>query len=177
MVLDHLLLGRIPQILQTSFFLLEVDVTKAAVEKHLARVQLEHEPELLVVDGRVAAEVEEGIVEVGEGLLKVAEKEVGHALLKVCDGEVLIETDGAPVAGHLGRKVSTVLHVRAWDGSAGTYSLVVLSKRGMDHTHIEQNLGRVRDPLKLLESGFELIVVVLLQGRHPRHNFLESECA
>ena len=102
-VLDHLLLGRICQILQAGLFLLQVDVAEAAVEQHLARVQLEHEPELLVVDGRVPAQVEEGVVEVGEGLFEVAEQEVGHALLEVCDGEVLVEADGALVAGDLER--------------------------------------------------------------------------
>lgn len=171
-VLNHLLLGRICQILQASFFLLQIDVAEAAVEEHLTRVQLEHEPELLVVDGRVSAEVEEGVVEVGEGLFEVAEQEVGHALLEVCDGEVLVETDGALVAGDLAQQLAS--RSRGPGRSAATYGLVVLAERGVDHAHIKQDLGRVRDPLKLLERGLELIVVVLFQGRHPRYYFLSS---
>ena len=42
----------------------------------------------------------------------------------------------------------------------------------MDHAHVEEDLGRVRDLLKLLQCGLELIVVVLLQGSHPRYDFL-----
>jgi hypothetical protein len=56
---------------------------------------------LLIVDVVVAAEVEESVVEVGEGLLKVAHEEIGHALLEVCNGEVLVQPHSALVAVHL----------------------------------------------------------------------------
>lgn len=51
-----------------------------------------------IINHGVAAEVEEGIVEIGESFLKVAEEEIGNALLKVGDGEILVETNSALVA-------------------------------------------------------------------------------
>ena len=73
MVLHHLLLDGVLQILEPGVHLLEVDVAETAVEEDLARVQLEQQAKLRVVDQCVAAEVEEGVVEVGEGLFEVAE--------------------------------------------------------------------------------------------------------
>lgn len=89
-VLDNLFLDSILEILKTSFLLLQVNVAETTVEQNLARIQLEHETQLGVVDHCVTSEVEQGIVEVGEGLFEVAEQEVGDTLLKVGDGEVLI---------------------------------------------------------------------------------------
>lgn len=107
MVLNHLLLDRVPQILHAGVHLLEVDVAEAAVEQDLARVQLEEQAQLRVVDQCVAAEVEERVVEVGQGLLEVAEQEVGDALLEIGNGEVLVELYGALIALDLWQRVST----------------------------------------------------------------------
>ena len=98
MVLHHLLLDGILQILDASLHLLEVDVAEAPVEQDLARVELEQQTQLRIVDQSVATEVEEGVVEVGEGLFEVAEQEVGDSLLEVGYGEVLVELDCALVA-------------------------------------------------------------------------------
>ena len=97
-VLHHLLLDGILQILDASLHLLEVDVAEAPVEQDLARVELEQQTQLRIVDQSVATEVEEGVVEVGEGLFEVAEQEVGDSLLEVGYGEVLVELDCALVA-------------------------------------------------------------------------------
>lgn len=89
-VLDNLFLDSIFEILKTSFLLLQVNVAETTIEQNLARIQLEHETQLGIVDHGVASEVEQGIVEVGKGLFEVAEQEVGDTLLKVGDGEVLV---------------------------------------------------------------------------------------
>jgi hypothetical protein len=70
--------------------LLQVDVAQATVEEDFAGVELEEETKLGVVDHGIAAEVEEGIVEVRKSLFEVAEEEIGNALLEVGDGEVLV---------------------------------------------------------------------------------------
>lgn len=57
-ILDDLLLDRVGQVLHTGVLLLQVDVAQAAVEEHLARVELEEKAELGVVDHCVAAKVE-----------------------------------------------------------------------------------------------------------------------
>jgi len=108
-VLDDLLLGRVCQILHARLFLLEIDVAEAAVEEDLARVELEEEAELRIVDDGVAAEVEQSVVEVGERLLEVAEEEVGDALLEVGDGEILVEADGPLVAFDLAYGLANIV--------------------------------------------------------------------
>ena len=70
--------------------MLQVDVAQATVEEDFARVELEEEAKLGVVDHGIATEVEEGIVEVCKSLFEVAEEEIGNALLEVGDGEVLV---------------------------------------------------------------------------------------
>jgi hypothetical protein len=89
-VLHDLLLDCIRQVLHTSVFLLQIDVTQATVEENLAGVKLEKQTKLSVVDHRIAAQVEKSIVEIGKGLFEVAEEEVRDALLEVCDGKILI---------------------------------------------------------------------------------------
>lgn len=98
MVLHHLLLDGVLQILHTGFHLLQVDVAETTVEQDLARVELEDQPELPIVDQRVAAEVKKCVVEVRQGLLEITQQKVGNTLLKVSDGEVLVEFDSALVA-------------------------------------------------------------------------------
>ena len=60
-----------------------VDLSEAAVEEDLGRVELELEAELLIVDELVAAEVEEGGGKVVEGGIVALEEEVGDAALEV----------------------------------------------------------------------------------------------
>ena len=97
-VRNHLLLRSEGQILQTRIPLLQVDVAETTVERDLAGIQLEFQAKLFVVDVVVAAQVQERVVEVGQRFLEVAHEEVGHALLEVCDGEVLVQTHSALVA-------------------------------------------------------------------------------
>ncbi len=85
-----LLLRRVRQVLQTNILLLQVDVAETAIEEYLAGVQLELQAQLLVVDVAVAAEIQEGVVEVCQCLLKIAQEEVRNSLLEVCHGEVLV---------------------------------------------------------------------------------------
>lgn len=101
MVLRDLLLGRKLEILQPQPNLLEVDIAQPPIKQHLTREQPELEPQLLVVNRRVAAQIEQGVVEVGQGLFEIAQQEVRHAFLEVGNGEVLVTTDGALVAFNL----------------------------------------------------------------------------
>ena len=103
MVRHHFLLRSEGQILESSISLLQVDVAKTAVEEHLTGVQLELQAELLVVDVVVAAQVQQRVVEVGKRFLEIAHEEVGHTLLEVCDGEILVQTHSALVAVDLDR--------------------------------------------------------------------------
>jgi hypothetical protein len=73
---DHLLLCCERQVLQACVPLLQVYVAQAAIEQDFARVQLELQAQLFVVDVVVAAQVQERVVEVGERLLEVAHEEV-----------------------------------------------------------------------------------------------------
>ena len=95
---NDLFLRSVDEILQTSVLLLEVNVAQTAVEKHFTRVQLELEAELLVIDVVVTAEVEQGVVKVGQCLLKVTHQKVGDALLEISYGEVLVQPHCALVA-------------------------------------------------------------------------------
>ena len=95
---NHLLLGGKGQILETSLSLLQVDVAETTVEQHLTGVQLKLQAQLLVVDVVVSAQVQQCVVEVGEGLFKVAHEEVGDTLLEVCNCEVLVQPHSALVA-------------------------------------------------------------------------------
>lgn len=89
-ILDNLFLDGIRQILHTRFLLLQVDVAQSTVEQDLAGIQLEEETQLGIIDHVVASQVQEGVVEVGEGLLKVANEKVGYTLLEIGYGEVLV---------------------------------------------------------------------------------------
>ena len=95
---DDLLLGGEGQILHSSVLLLEVDVAQTTVEEDLARVQLELQAQLLIVDVVVATEIKKRVVEVGKGLFEIAHEEVGHALLEVGDSEILVQPHSALVA-------------------------------------------------------------------------------
>lgn len=52
------------------------------------------------------------------------------------------------------------------------YRLLVLAEGGIDYTHVEQDLGRVRDLVEGLECLVEFIVVVVLEGLDPCFYFL-----
>lgn len=97
-VFHHLFLGSIGEILHSSVLLLQVYVAKPAVKEHFARVQLEEQPKLGIVNHCVAAEVQQGIVEIGQSLLEVAEKEIRDALLKVRNGKILIKLNASLIA-------------------------------------------------------------------------------
>ena len=55
-----------------------------------------------------------------------------------------------------------------------THSLLVLSKCRVDDTHVEKDLGRVRDVVELLQRLLKFVVVIAAQGRYPRLYFLNS---
>lgn len=48
----------------------------------------------------------------------------------------------------------------------------MLAERGVDNTHVEENLARVSDLVELVDCLFELIVVITSEGRNPRLDFL-----
>ena len=98
MVLNHLLLDGILEILHAGFHLLKVDVAQTTVEENFARIELEQKAQLPIVDQGVAAKVEEGVVEVCQCFLEVGQKEVGDSLLEICNGEILVELNGALIA-------------------------------------------------------------------------------
>ena len=91
--------------------------------------------------------------------------------MEIGDGEVLVQPDG-PL-------VTLNLH----DGSAlrshptpcvHTHRFVVLAHRRINHTTIEENLGGIGDGVKHAEGFIELLVVVVLEGKHPGLDFLEG---
>lgn len=98
MVGDDLLFRSERQVLHTSILLLEVDVAETTIEEYFARVELELQTQLLIVDVVVPAEVKQGVVEVGQRFLEITHEEVGHTLLEIGDGEVLIQPHSALVA-------------------------------------------------------------------------------
>lgn len=53
-----------------------------------------------------------------------------------------------------------------------TYSLLVLPQRGVDDAHVEQDLARIGNLVKLAEGIVELVVVVASEGRNPGLDFL-----
>lgn len=55
-----------------------------------------------------------------------------------------------------------------------TYGLLVLTERGVDDAHVEQDLGGVGNGLKLPKRIVELIVVVAAEGRDPCLDFLKA---
>lgn len=100
-VFDNFFLDGIGQILHTCILLLEVNVAETAIKEYFARIQLEKQTQLRIVDHGIASEVEEGIVEIGQGLFEIAEEKIGNALLEIRDGEVLIEANGSLVTFNL----------------------------------------------------------------------------
>lgn len=58
-----------------------------------------------------------------------------------------------------------------------TYGLLVLAKGGMDHAHVEEDFGGVRDLVELAQGVLELVVVVAAQGRDPGFYFLLREAS
>jgi hypothetical protein len=109
----HLLFGGKGQILHTGVLLLEVDIAESAVEQDFARVQLEFQAKLLVVDIVVSAQIEQRVIKVGERLLKVSHEEVGHTLLEIGDGEILVQPHSALVAIDLWRHEHVLACVRS----------------------------------------------------------------
>jgi hypothetical protein len=81
--------------------LLKVDVAKTTVEKHFTGIEFEVEAQLLVVNVVISPQIQESVIEVSQRLLEVAHEEVGHALLEVCNGKVLIQPHSALVALNL----------------------------------------------------------------------------
>lgn len=53
-----------------------------------------------------------------------------------------------------------------------THGFLVLAKRGMDDAHVEQDLGGLGDPVKLLQCLVELVVVIPREGGDPGFYFL-----
>ena len=54
------------------------------------------------------------------------------------------------------------------------YSFLMFTERGVDDTHVEKDLGRVRDVVELLQRLLKFVVVIAAQGRYPRLYFLNS---
>lgn len=165
-------LCRIGQIVHARLRLLQVDIAQSSVEEDFARVELVLQAQLLVVDGRVASKIEQRIVEVGERFFKVADKEIGHSLLEVRYGEVLVEGDGSLVAVHLVSLVS--MPVRLCACKRCTDCLDMFPQRSVDDAAVEEDLGSVRDASKDGDGILELVIVVVGQGLNPGLNLLLS---
>jgi len=149
--------------------LLEIDIAKPSIKHNLAGEQFELQSELLVVDVVVPSEIVKCFVEIGQCLFKITHQEIGDALLEVCDCQVVVELDGAEVAIDLARvskSIFLLFHKR-------TYSFLVLSKRGMYDSHVEQYLRGIGNLAELAKGLVELIVVVVVERGHPRLDFLE----
>ena len=56
-----------------------------------------------------------------------------------------------------------------------TYSLLMLSECGVDHTAVEQDLGRVGDLVEDFQCLVEFVVVVAGEGCHPGLDFLPRQ--
>lgn len=165
---DLLLCGEI-QVLHSSVLLLQIDVAQTTIEEHFAGVELELEAELLIVDVVVSAEVEEGVVEVCEGLFEVAHEEVGYTLLEVSYSQVLVQLHGALVVFDL----CLLARGRGPTGSsASAYSLLVLGEGRMDDTAVEEDFGGIGNVVKLLQCLVVLIIIVVCEGCHPGLDFL-----
>ena len=54
------------------------------------------------------------------------------------------------------------------------YSFLMFTERGVDDTHVEKDLGRLRDVVELLQRLLKFVVVIAAQGRYPRLYFLNS---
>jgi hypothetical protein len=85
MVRRHLLLHRIIEILHACCILLQVHIAQSAIEKDFARVQPKFKAQLFIVNVGISSQVEQGVVEIGQSFLKVANEEVRYSLLEVCD--------------------------------------------------------------------------------------------
>lgn len=126
-IVDHIVVGRdllfrcVLQVLHARAHLLQVNIAQAPIEQHLTGEQPELQAQLLVVDGSVAPEVEQRVIEISQCLLKVPQKEVGHSLLEVGNSQVLIQANSPLVAINL----FLVSNVRA-DGRV-SYSSFMLS--------------------------------------------------
>ena len=83
-------LSSVGQVIHARLDFLQVDIAQPAVEKDFARVELVFEAELLVVDRRIASQVQQCIVEVGEGLFEVTDEKVRYSLLEVRYGKVFV---------------------------------------------------------------------------------------
>lgn len=62
--------------------------------------------------------------------------------------------------------------MRKYKAGGYPYRLFVLTEGRVDHTHVEKDLGGVRDPIKGLKRLVEFIVVVELEGFDPCLDFL-----
>lgn len=60
-------------------------------------MKLEPQAQLLIVDPFIASKIEQGVVEVCQCLFKVAEEEVGNALLEICYSEIRVKLNGSLV--------------------------------------------------------------------------------
>jgi hypothetical protein len=98
MIGGDLFFDRKLEVFHTSVILLQVHITEASVEEYLAGVQPELQPQLLVINAWVSAQVEKGVVEINQSLFEVAIQEIGDALLEVCDGQILVKLNTALVA-------------------------------------------------------------------------------
>lgn len=112
MIRCNFLLRRVLEVLHARGHLPQVSVTQAAVEEDLAREEPELQAQLLVIDGGVATQVEQSVIEIGQRLLEITQQKVRHSLLEVGNGEILVQTDGTLVTLDLRFVSIRVVHVR-----------------------------------------------------------------
>jgi hypothetical protein len=111
-VLHDLLLYSKAEILQTGLLLLQVYIAQTTIKKYFARIELEHETQLGIIDHVISSKVKECIVEICQGLFEIADEEIRYSLLEVCDCEVLVQTDRTLIALNLDRQLAIALEMK-----------------------------------------------------------------
>lgn len=75
-VFHDLFLDGICQILHTSLFLLQIYVAQSSIEEYFARVELEEETKLGIVNHAVTSQIQQRIVKVGQSLFEIAQQKI-----------------------------------------------------------------------------------------------------
>lgn len=145
MVRSNLLFDSILEVLHSGAHLLQVDVAKATVEQDFARIQSEFQAQLLIINVRVATQVQERIIEVGEGFLEIANQKVRNSLLEIRDSKVLVQSHGTLVAFDL---TTSAILFGSFLPSEPAYRFIMFTEGRMDYPTVEKNLRGIRDVIE-----------------------------
>jgi hypothetical protein len=76
-------------------------------------------------------------------------------------------------SGNIQPRARQHLTVSGFEGRMFAYSFLVLAEGRVNDSHVEEDLGRIRDVFEVAQCLLKLIVVVPAQGRYPSLNFLD----